>query len=254
MLRILTLFDLDRAVLSPDWLMEQLGASRASVYRDLKQLTQAGLIERVDDRGFVLGSRIVELDRQIRLADPLLKAAGDLPNQLAKETNGTVLLCRLHINTVLCILNVSCLQQDTPISYERGRAMPLYRGATSKVILSQLPLVQLRDLIQHDHASITKSGLPNKAEELYESLAPLREQGYVVTKGEVDSQAVGFAVALLSGKRLLGSLSVVLPISQLTSTVHTRTLSLLQSTARRIEARLESESREVRTPQKYEIK
>ncbi|MCZ8285680.1 MAG: HTH domain-containing protein, partial [Bacteroidia bacterium] len=35
MLRILGLFNLSRPVITPEWLMQELGVSRASVYRDL---------------------------------------------------------------------------------------------------------------------------------------------------------------------------------------------------------------------------
>ena len=89
MLRILGLFDLNRPVITPEWLVEQLGVSRASVYRDLGQLASAGMLERVPDRGYVLGPMVVELDRQIRLADPLLQAAEELLGRLAEETGGT---------------------------------------------------------------------------------------------------------------------------------------------------------------------
>lgn len=85
-LRILGMFDLSRPVITPEWLVEQLGVSRASVYRDLGQLASAGMLERVPDRGYVLGPMVVELDRQIRLADPLLQAAEELLGRLAEET------------------------------------------------------------------------------------------------------------------------------------------------------------------------
>ena len=77
-LRILGLFSLDRPVLSIPMLMASLRASRATVYRDVRALVEVGLLERVDARGYALGTRIVELDRQIRLADPLVQATGDL--------------------------------------------------------------------------------------------------------------------------------------------------------------------------------
>ena len=91
LLRILAMFDLSRPVITPEWLVEQLGVSRASIYRDPGQIVGAGMLERVPDRGYVLGPRVVELDRQIRLADPLLQAAEELLGRLAEETGGTVL-------------------------------------------------------------------------------------------------------------------------------------------------------------------
>lgn len=243
LLRILECFSVEHPVITPEWLMQHLGTSRASIYRDLKQLSLSGLLERIDDRGYALGPRIVQMDRQIRLGDPLLNAAGELPEELAHSSHGTVLLCRLHINTVLCILQASHPEAVLTVSYERGRAMPLYRGATSRVILAHLGVQRLSELTKNDGPAIQTSGLPSTPEELHAYLEPIRKQGHEVSRGEVDPEAIGIAVPLLFGKRLLGSLSVVLPAIRGNATAEAKALTLLKSTARRIEARMESIAR-----------
>lgn len=245
-LQILGLFTVEQPVLSVEWLVGHLGVSRASVYRDIQDLVLAGLLEKVDARGYALGARIVELDRQIRLGDPLLHAAGPLPQQLARESGGTVLLCRLHARTVLCILEVTGSAPGLTVSYERGRAMPLYRGATSKILLAHLPAARLRQLIEVDADAMREAHLPLTMAALQEALAPMRAQGHVVTHGEVDADAVGVAVPILDNTRLLGSLSVVLPAPGFTPTTEQRALALLKSCARRIEARLETDRRRVK--------
>lgn len=248
-LRILASFSLDRPVLSVPWLVTELGASRASIYRDVQSLVEAGLLERVEGRGYALGARIVELDRQIRLADPLLAAAGELPQQLAAQTRGTVLLCRLHARTVLCILEVAGADA-LAVSYERGRAMPLYRGATSKILLAHVPVGRLQQLIDADEAALAQAGLPRTLPGLQQVLAPLRAQGHAVTRAEVDREAVGLAVPLLDGGHLLGSLSVVLRARASSPTTEKRVLALLKSCARRIEARVEAARQDHRLPRR----
>lgn len=243
-LQVLGLFTVERPVLSVEWLVERLGVSRASVYRDIQDLVLAGLLEKVDARGYALGARIVELDRQIRLGDPLLHAAGPLPQQLARESGGTVLLCRLHARTVLCILEVTGSAPGLTVSYERGRAMPLYRGATSKILLAHLPPARLRQLLELDAEAMAAARLPLNLPDLQNALAPLRTQGHVITRGEVDANAVGLAAPLLDNTRLLGSLSVVLPATRFTRTTEQRVLSMLKSCTRRIEARLENDRRQ----------
>lgn len=255
MLRILGLFDLNRPVITPEWLVEELGVSRASVYRDLGQLAKAGMLERVADRGYVLGPMVVELDRQIRLADPLLEAAGELLGPLAEDTGGTVLLCRFHGNKVMCIHQANSLKGRNPalsVSYERGRAMPLYRGATSKIILAYLPQPQLKQLWTAERKTLVAAGLPDDFAQLGKVLAGIREVGHCVTQGEVDPEAVGFAVALRDGEHLLGSLSIVLPAASLNATVRKTTLARLQSTAGRIEGRLQDQRLKARASKKTE--
>lgn len=253
MLSILDLFELTRLVITPEWLVTELGVSRASVYRDLGQLADAGLLERVPGRGYVLGPKVVELDRQIRLGDPLIQAAGELLERLAEESGGVALLCRFHGNRVLCIEQATSSKARPPvlsISYERGRAMPLYRGATSKIILAYLPQPQLKALWAVERSAFVAAGLPDDFVRLCEVLGTIRDTGHYITEGEVDPNAVGFAVPLRDGEHLLGSLSVVMPAAALTMAARTTTLRRLQSAARRIEGRLQDQRIKARDVQK----
>lgn len=253
LLRILSLFDLSRPVITPEWLVEQLGVSRASVYRDLGQLAGAGMLERVPDRGYVLGPRVVELDRQIRLADPLLQAAEEPLGRLAEETGGTVLLCRFHGNKVMCIHQATSLQGRNPaltVSYERGRAMPLYRGATSKIILAYLPQARLRQLWAAEQETLVAAGFPDDFDQLSDRLGAIRADGYFITGGEVDTEAMGFALALQDGGHLLGSLSIVMPAASVSTTLRNTTLARLQSTAGRIEGRPQDQREKARATRK----
>jgi DNA-binding IclR family transcriptional regulator len=254
-LRILGLFELSRPVITPEWLMKELNVSRASVYRDLGQLADAGMLERVADRGYVLGPKVVELDRQIRLADPLLEAAGGLLALLAEETGGAVLLCRFHGHKVLCIEQATSIKARAPVltvSYERGRAMPLYRGATSKIILACLPLAQLKQLWAAERQALVAAGLPDDFAQFMKALRAIRDVGHYVTEGEVDPNAVGFAVPLRDGEHLLGSLSIVMPAATLTESQRKSTLSRLQSAAGRIEGRLQDQRMRARATRKAE--
>jgi len=250
MLRILSYFDLTRPVLTPELLMAELGTSRASAYRDLAQLVQAGLVERVAERGYALGPRIVELDRQIRLMDPLLEAADSLLKKLADDTGGIVLLCRVHSHKVLCIHQARGRHVELDVGYERGRAMPLYSGATSRIILAHLPAPALKELWTHDKSALVKAGWPSSFTAFSAALAELRAQRYCISQGEVDTHALGLAVALHDGDKLLGSLSVVMPVASATALARKSALARLQSTAGRIEGRLEDARLKARTARK----
>lgn len=240
LLRILEAFAEHHDSLTPEQLMALLDASRASIYRDLQQLVQAGLVERIEGRTYTLGPRIVELDRRIRQADPLLHASHDLLPELARHTGGTVLLCRWHLDRVLCIQQATPPEAASASSYERGRAMPLYRGATSRAILVNLPVRRLQELLRRDRAALVEAGLPTEIDALARHLSRERDAGHVISRGEVDPGVVGLAVALRQGERLLGSLSVVLPEATLTGLLEKAALVELQRCARRIEGRLET--------------
>ena len=94
------------------------------------------------------------------------------------------------------------------------------------------------------------AGLPDDFVQLGKVLRGIREVGHCVTQGEVDPEAIGFAVALRDGEHLLGSLSIVLPAASLTAVQRKTTLARLQSTAGRIEGRLQDQRAKARATRK----
>jgi len=213
-LDILALFTPAKPAWSAAEAASALKLSRASAYRYFAQLEEAGFIEPAPGRRFALGPRIVELDRQIRLADPLVQASVDEMQKLARETGGIALLCRLHKDRVLCIHQERGARAPRFVSYERGRAMPLHRGATSKVILAFLP--------------------PEP-----KALEQIRRERLCIAYGEVDPEACGIAVPLFEGSRVVGSLSVVLPASIAKGRVLKSAVKLVREAGQQIESGLE---------------
>ena len=220
----------------------QLGVSSATAYRYLLDLTGAGLIERSAVGSYVLGPAIVELDRQIRIHDPLIAAARDVMRSLSQRTGATVILCRLHGRKVICVSEVRGRLGPTEVSYARGRAMPLYLGATSKVILAHMDDEQLRDLVQADAKRLLEAGLPADATALRSHFTTVRQQRVCVTVGEVDAKAMGLAVALHSTRRLLGSLSAIF-LAAAPGLETAQIVDPLRRAGLRIEGRLESSNR-----------
>lgn len=238
--RILEILGAEGHSVTPESLMRALGVSRATIFRDLQPLVRAGLVERLDPVGYSLGPRIVALDRQIRLHDPLLQAAGELPAELVRQTRGSVLICRLHGRSVMCIDAREGALGEHPLSYQRGRAMPLYRGATSQVILACLEAAQIEAMLREDQAAWIAAGLPATLEDALGLFQAWRQAGCVVSHGAIDAGMTGLAVPILLGPRVLGSLSVVLPTDKAGPVDQQRSINLLRSAARRIEARLTS--------------
>lgn len=241
-LQLLQLFDEHRRRLRASEVARALEVSAATAYRCIADLEAAGLLEAAGAGEYVLGPAIVELDRQIRLGDPLIAGAAEISRTLSERTRGTVLLCRLHGLKVLCVNEVTGTAAPRIMGYERGRAMPLYRGATSKAIFVHASDALLRRLIAADARGLGQAGWPTEFERLRERLVALRKEKVFVTHGEVNPQATGFAVPLFHGTHLLGSLSVVR--TQGTPREEAVRISdLLRRAALRIEARLEEGAR-----------
>jgi DNA-binding IclR family transcriptional regulator len=134
MLGLLDAFSGAAPVWTVDALGETHGLSRSTAYRYVKDLCKAGLLAPVGGGGYSLGPRIIELDRQIRNADPLLTAARDtLSDLLPRVGEGILFICGLRGDAVLSVFLMEN-PNTLDISYSRGRPMPLFRGSASVII------------------------------------------------------------------------------------------------------------------------
>jgi len=238
-LQVLHLFTQARHQVRVAEIARLLDVSSATAYRYVAELEHTGFIESAATGVYVLGPAIVELDRQIRLHDPLIAAASDIMRTLSERTGGTTILARLHASKVVCVDQVRGRHGPKAVSYERGRAMPLYRGATSTVILAQLDRDAIRALAERDASEIRKAGLPTNPQALAERLRALGEKLVAHTQGEVDADALGWAIAIQHGKHLLGSLSVVMS-RDAPDLAPQRIAEQLRRAALRVQGRLDS--------------
>ncbi len=211
MLSVVDLFSEDAPVWTVDGIAADLGYTRATAYRYVGELHDSGLLTRVGRGAYALGPRIIELDRQIRRCDPLLTVAeGVMPALLRPNRGQVALLCNLFRDKVLCIYQAGH-DRELGLSYERGRPMPLFRGATSKAILAWLPERRLTRLFLEHQAEIVRAGLGRDRTQFLMSLKSIRRAGYAITHADVDPGVVGVGVPLFADERVIGSLSVVFP-------------------------------------------
>jgi DNA-binding IclR family transcriptional regulator len=234
---VLKLFTLEK----PEWTAEEVAASlqvsTASAYRYVAVLSEAGLLTSIANGRYTLGPAIIQYDRQIQLTDPLLQVAKPVMADILPfaPADSTVLLCRLFCDTVLCVHQLAKPDGQTRVSYERGRPMPLLRGATSKVILAHLTLRELRRLYDAHREQISMARLGDTWEAFRKCMAEIRKGGHLVTHAEVDPERIGISVPIMDGRRrVLGSLSYVIPASE--ERMVTRLASLVAAGATEIEA------------------
>src|SRR5712671_2741448 len=217
LLMALALFTIERPQWTVEAAAERLGVSAQTAYRYFKQLTGAGLISPVSGAGYTLGPAIIQMERQIQATDPMLTAARGVMVDLVQYAaeGSTVLLCRLFHDRVMCMHQVMGRGPQEPVSYERGRLMPLYRGATSKIILAHLPARTLKSLFTHDAGEIAAAGLGESLDAFRRTLAALRRAGACVSHGEIDPGRIGIAAPIFDRDRaVLGSLSLALPAAR----------------------------------------
>jgi len=237
LLSVLGLYTVDH----PEWTVEEaatkLGQTVSTTYRYFRSLSNAGLIVASATGRYVLGPAIIQYDRQIRLCDPLTTAAHPVMKSLTEQlpTYAIVLLCRLFHNQVMCVHQESTGKPDHAVSYERGRAMPLFRGASSKVILANMPLRTVKALHKEYGAKFVAAGLGKNWDEVKDRLRALRNAEYALTHSELDPGMCGIAVAVFDPSGVvIASLSIVLPVRHVTPDFLAQASTLLTKAAEQI--------------------
>jgi DNA-binding IclR family transcriptional regulator len=216
-LSVLKLFTLDRPAWTVDEAATSLAVSVSSAYRYFAALTEAGLLTTVTSGYYVLGPAIIQFDRQLQLTDPMLQFGKAVMADIMgfAPAGSTVLLCRIFRDTVLCVHQVVSAETVRRVSYERGRPMPLFRGATSKIILAYLPPRDLRRLYGLHHAAIAAAKLGETWESFRTQMAGMRKIGTATSFAELDPDVIGIAAPIIDDrKRVVGSLSYVIPIAE----------------------------------------
>lgn len=243
LLSVLGLFTAD----TPEWTVEaaakHLNLAVSTAYRYFRSLGDVGLIVAFAAGRYVLGPAIIHLDRQTRLLDPLIKTARPVMERLVLQVGapGVLLLCRLYRNQVMCVHQERSGSPECAVSYERGRLMPLHRGAASKAILAHLPARSVRTL-HRDHAREMEATLLGRTwDEVKQHMRQLRTAGVCVTHAELDPGVTGIAVPLFNPDgSVVGSLGFVLPDAGGALQTVAGLTSLLRSAGGEISARLET--------------
>ena len=238
LLGVLDLFTPAAPVWSADALIGSLGMSRSTGYRYIKALTDVRLISPVSNGHYILGSRIIELDRQMRQCDPLFNAAGPAMKWLVNESGYSVVLCALISGSVLCVRE-ELTPESPPSIFTRGQFRPLFRGAASKIILPYLRPHQLRILYAKHAKEIATSGLGYDWTSFRSNLGKIRRAGVLTTVGEFNPGVLGVAAPVFNRSgHILGSIGIAAAESRFNVSEIDRVTALVKAAAEKVNERI----------------
>lgn len=193
-LAILDLFTVERPVWPIDEINAAQGHTRATGYRYVKELVEAGLLQKVSAGRYALGARIIELDYQIRRTDPVLHAASAPMAALSAESGfDTVLSVLFEGPKVVDVHRVSG-SRKLQLAFGRGHPRPLFKAAAPKVLLAGLPRPRLLELHRQHAAQIAAHGLGDDWNAFRQYLADIRREGFYLSLGESEPGIAGAAM------------------------------------------------------------
>ncbi|WP_312936298.1 IclR family transcriptional regulator [Pseudomonas sp.] len=208
MLSVLDLFSPDTLKIDPDAIAERMGLSRATVYRYVKDLCEAGLLVRVDAGSYGLGPRIIELDWMMRQYDPILIAGRELMHGLSEET-GLAVFASVFYDGRIINTYIAEPSDTYRFAFGRGQPLPFFRGAQSKVLIAYQKGRRLQRLFDEQMAS--EADAPYDWDSFAKAAKKIRKDGFCVTHDELNLGLTGIAAPIFAAGSddILGSLAAV---------------------------------------------
>lgn len=207
---VLSLFSKERPVWQPDEINEALGYSRPTGYRYVKDLVDAGMLQKVSAGRYALGARIIELDYQLRQSDPVLLAAMPVMAPLAARTGFDAVLSVLYAGPRVIDIHRASGETNLELVYGRGRPRPMFLSGAPKVLLAWLPRAPLVKIYDAHAGEIAESGMGSTWSEFRAYLTEVRRRGYYRSDGELQAGVGALAVPVLNGDdECVGALALV---------------------------------------------
>ena len=236
---VLDLFSQERPVWQPDEINEVLGYTRATGYRYVKELVEAGLLHKVSAGRYALGGRIIELDYQLRQSDPVLLAAIPVMDSLAASSGFDAVLTVLLGGPKVIDIHRASVQKSLHLAYGRGRPRPLFRSGAPKVLLSFLPRAQLVKIHGRYAAEIEREGMGTNWSEFRAYCTQVRKEGFYLSLGELEPSIGAAVVPVLNAEdEAVAALALVGTSDRLTSIPRERLRGMLSEASVGIRSKL----------------
>ncbi|CAM4178485.1 IclR family transcriptional regulator [Acinetobacter pragensis] len=196
-LTVLDIFSVSRPVINVDTISEELGLSKPTSYRYLKELVSAELLQRLSGTSgdYTLGSKIAVLDYISRTTDPLVQISIPFMHEIVERTEFSCLLTLLNHDS--CIdLHDEVFKNTLLLSYGRGCPRPVFVGSSAKVMMSYLPKQQILDYYQRYSAQLSEVGFADSEDDFLNKMKKIKKQGYYFSNGELDPNVAGLSVPI----------------------------------------------------------
>jgi DNA-binding IclR family transcriptional regulator len=179
-LQILQTLSDDRRKLSLSEIAADLGVTRSSAYRLLYTLGYFGFVEcDPETKNYVLGPQVLRLGYGYLASRDLVEVAMPHLVRLRDRTSWSAHLGELHGRDVLYLARVPT-RRSIASTVHVGTRLPAHATAMGRVLLSQLPEADVRELYQNERAADLGAGKAVDVAELLRQLAEDRAAGVVV--------------------------------------------------------------------------
>jgi DNA-binding IclR family transcriptional regulator len=196
-------------------LAEALRLPAATVYRLVQTLELAGFVDRSFRPYVSLGLRFMDFGqaKQRQVARELEPLAQPVLASLTAATGETALLVMPTGARAIRILSAEP-RRELRLSYRQGQVLPLFAGASGKVLLPWLSPSLVDSALAQGDGQLLADGRRLTAAGLREQIEAIRSAGHCVTLGELDADAGAVAAPVfLRGGQVFAAISVAGPLA-----------------------------------------
>jgi DNA-binding IclR family transcriptional regulator len=235
---ILDLFDNQVKYLGVSEIARHLDLNKSTVYRLVNTLKKEELlIQEEDSKKYRLGYKILDIANRMRNQVTHNDAALEEMKKLRDLTGEAVLLSVYTNIGGVCIEKIDT-KNAIKVTSKPGHTTPLHCGATGKILLAYAEQDEINRVLKKDLESYTENSTTDQ-EKIREGLKEIRNQGYVLSWGEVDKGAIGIGAPILNEEgNLLYGLSLVGPEDRIKSNGLEKTINLVVNSADEISRKI----------------
>ena len=224
-IEILQSFSVEKPSMSVVELQKKVRLSRPTLYRLLHTLTAKGLVRADGEpQRFALDRGVAQLAQIWFSTFSVADAAGPIIARLRDQTDETAAMYVMRDDLLTCVLEMTS-PHALSIGQRLGRSASIYRGASGKAVLAFMSEASTAPLLQR-----LPEGIGRKR--LLEDLARVREDGFAVSRGEINVGVLSIAAPFFDRTgSVVGSIGVVGPQARLNNDWVIRSTKLLAASA-----------------------
>ena len=239
-LQLLSQFSREQPELSGAELARQLELPRASVFRMLCTLEQAGFLERcVDGVHYKLGLGVLRLGFELLASMELTELGRPVIEELRERSGYSAHLVVRDGREVVFIAKVagrSSLFQSVQV----GARLPAHATVLGRVLLSDLSAGELAALYRHASLAAYTGKTPTTLSELSELIAQDRQRGHGISMGGYESGISTVAAPVFSGPgKVAAAISVTVPAQSIEAPELAELVAMVCDAARQLSDRLQ---------------
>lgn len=217
-LSLLSYFNHGRPEIGLSDLTRASGLNKATVYRLMSELQEAGFVEQAgNDRSYRLGPQVLRLAALREAAVPILSVSRRVLRDLSDETSETTHLSLVQGEQLNSLSHAYSPRHATKVMMEDAEVLTYHGTASGLAVLAYATpdftdSILTQPLHHHTPATITDP------DEIRAAMARVRQTGMAQSIGGFEAEVHSHAVPVFGPDRqVIGALAVAAPLSRMTA-------------------------------------